>query len=355
MSEGGTDSIHDDDRGPGRWRTIALFVLTATTIVGCMFFLNTLLFSIVGAITLAVVTQPLADLLRRRIGSTWTATLLVIAISIALLLPLFFIMRNLISEAMVAVAYVQNGSAAESLHRIASNHPKVGGWLQKGIDHLTPGDTGRQIAGWAAPTLGRGLQALVSGVTDGVLLLFFYFFLVRDQKKAVGTLQSLLPLRSGEIHDFVHRMAEVIQAIFAGRVLIAVIQGTLAGLAYWLLGVPAALLWGSITVVCCLVPAFGSFVAWIPIAIYLGLAQSWIKAGILAAWGGVVIANLDNFLYPVLVGKKADLHTAVIFVAIFGGLAVFGISGFVLGPMLIAAAMLLLQFWKERTSGTSPF
>lgn len=106
---------------------------------------------------------------------------------------------------------------------------------------------------------------------------------------------------------------------------------------------------------CCLVPAFGAFIAWIPIALYLGLADSWTKALILALWGGIVVSNIDNVLYPVLVGQRTNLHTAVIFVAIFGGVAVFGLSGFILGPVLVAATMLLLHVWKERlgTAGKS--
>ena len=86
---------------------------------------------------------------------------------------------------------------------------------------------------------------------------------------------------------------------------------------------------------------------------YLGLSQSWTKAALLAAWGGIVVSNVDNVLYPVLVGRKTNLHTAVIFVAIFGGLALFGVSGIVLGPVIVAGTMFLLQVWKRYVQATA--
>jgi predicted PurR-regulated permease PerM len=198
------------------------------------------------------------------------------------------------------------------------------------------------------------LQAMSKGVVDTVLMLFFYFFLVRDETLAINTLEGLLPMRSNEAFDFVRRLGEVIEAIFTGRILVAMLQGFLAGAAYRLLGVHEAILWGFVTFLCCLIPAFGAFLAWVPIALFLGLADSWTKALILAAWCGAVVLPLESFLYPILIGKRTDLHTAVIFVAIFGGLALFGFSGFVIGPVLVASAMLLLEIWKARFAEAPP-
>ncbi len=336
-----------------RWRAVALFVLTSCCLLACLLFLHTLLFSVVGAITLAVVTQPLSAWMRRRMSKSWAAAAMVLLIGLAVFVPLFFLIKHLVVQAIALVRFVTSGGMDDFLQQLAVRHTTLGGLLQNGVDQLAPRASGKAVAGWMAPKLALGLQATVKGIADGVLLLFFYFFLVRDEARAVPALEAVLPLRNDEAFDFVRKLREVIQAIFAGRMLIAMLQGTTAGLAYWVLGVPGALLWGFVTFLCCLIPAFGAFIAWVPIVLYLGLAQSWTKALILAVWCGAVVSTMDNFLYPMLVGKKTDLHTAVIFIAIFGGLAVFGVSGFVVGPVLVAATMLLLQVWKQRLTETS--
>ena len=335
------------------WRMIALFVLTAACVIGSLLFTRELLFSVVCAIALAVVTQPLTVLLEKRLSPALTATISVLLITLALLIPLYFILRDLVGEGITFVQYVQNGSAEATLNRIAQTHPKVGGYLRQAAQQADLPGIARRVAGSAAKPIAIFFSQVASGLTSAVLLLFFYFFLVRDHREARQTLASFLPLPAADTHDLLHQTGEVVQAIFAGRFVIAAIQGVLAGLAYLLLGVPGALLWGSLTVICCLVPAFGSFVAWVPIALYLGLTQSWIKAAILAVWGGLVVGNVDNVLYPALVGKRTDLHTAVIFVAIFGGVGVFGISGFILGPVIIAVCLFLLKFWKRWSATAS--
>lgn len=326
---------------------LALFLLTLACVVLSLLFTRALLSSIVGAVALAVCTQPLTLWMQKRLSASLTATVSVLLVTLALLVPLFFIVRDLVGEGVTLIHFVQNGSAEQTLNRIARNHPGVGGYVQRAAQEADLPGMARRIAGSAAGPVAAFFGGVASGLTSAVLLLFFYFFLVRDHQKAKQSLASFLPLQPADTDDLLRQTGEVVQAIFAGRFVIALIQGVLAGLAYLLLGVPGALLWTSITVVCCLVPAFGSFVAWVPIALYLGLTQSWIKAAILAVWGGLFVGNVDNVLYPALVGKRTDLHTAVIFVAILGGVALFGISGFIIGPVVVAVTLFLLNVWKR--------
>lgn len=333
---------------PASFRAVTLFLLTAIGVAICFGLVHVLLFPITGAIVLAVGLRFPFAWMRRHTGPSAAAGLLLAALCVAVLLPGFFIVRSLTGEVMATVHYVQSGAADQDFHRLTAKHPTIGNHLQQAVDQLTPDQAGRRIAGQAAMWLGRGLQGFVSGLTELVLMLFFLFFLLRDQDKAEQSLASLIPLGQAATQHFLSQLGDLTYAVFVGRLLIAAIQGTLAGLAYWLLGVPGALLWAVLTSLFCLVPAFGAFIAWIPIAIYLGLADSWTKALILAVWGGLVVGNIDNVLYPMLVGRRTSLHTVVIFVAIFGGVALFGFAGFVLGPVAVSATMLLLQAWKER-------
>ncbi len=146
-------------------------------------------------------------------------------------------------------------------------------------------------------------------------------------------------------------MRDTIYATIYGTVAVALVQGALGGLMFWWLGLPAPLLWGKVMALLAIVPIFGAFVVWIPAAIFLALEGSWGKALILVAWGGIVIALIDNLLYPSLVGNKLRLHTVPVFIAIVGGLAVFGAAGVVLGPVTLALAVALIDIWRRRTAG----
>jgi predicted PurR-regulated permease PerM len=118
---------------------------------------------------------------------------------------------------------------------------------------------------------------------------------------------------------------------------------------FWWLGLPAPLLWGVVMGLLAIVPVFGAFVVWIPAAAFLALDGHWARAAILTVWGGVVIGWIDNILYPMLVGNRLRLHTVAAFVAVVGGLTVFGVSGVVLGPLIVATTLTLLQIWQART------
>ena len=133
-----------------------------------------------------------------------------------------------------------------------------------------------------------------------------------------------------------------------GHFLVAAIQGLAAWIAFAILGISSAPLLGVATAFFAMVPSFGAFVVWLPIAIYLAIMHHWIQAGILVAVGTLVISTLDNILYPVLVGTQLRLHTAPIFISIVGGIWLFGISGLILGPIVFALAQSLLDIWRER-------
>jgi predicted PurR-regulated permease PerM len=144
----------------------------------------------------------------------------------------------------------------------------------------------------------------------------------------------------------------VIAASVYGVLVIAVIQGILGGLAFWALGLPSPLLWGVVMIFLSMIPMAGSFVVWVPAAGYLGLSGHWGKALILAVWGTFVIGTVDNFLRPKLVGERTKLHELFIFFSVLGGLQVFGVIGLVLGPVIVAVTIALLDVLRQSDDPT---
>jgi predicted PurR-regulated permease PerM len=135
------------------------------------------------------------------------------------------------------------------------------------------------------------------------------------------------------------RFSTVIRATVKGTLVVAAIQGTLGGLAFWFLGVRVPLLWGTLMALLSLIPAFGTALVWLPVAIYFLLAGAVWQGLALMAYGALVIGLIDNLLRPLLVGRNAHIPDYVVFITTLGGIAVFGINGFVLGPAIAAMFM----------------
>ena len=158
-----------------------------------------------------------------------------------------------------------------------------------------------------------------------------------------------MPLSESETDYLLSGIGNTIQATVLGRFVVAGMQGLVAGITFATVGVAGASLLGVITVLFAMVPSFGAFIVWLPVAIYLAATHHWMQAAIVVAIGSLIISTLDNFFYPVLVGTRLQLHTATIFLSILGGILFFGASGLVLGPVSFAIAEALLVIWRQRT------
>lgn len=145
-------------------------------------------------------------------------------------------------------------------------------------------------------------------------------------------------------------VSDTVHATFYGTVVIAIVQGTLGGLIFWWLGLPAPLLWGIVMGLLAVVPVLGAFVIWVPAAIFLVLEGSEGKALLLTLWGTVVVGGIDNLLYPMLVGRRLKMHTVLAFISIVGGLIVFGASGLILGPVIFTVTRFLLEIWSSQSA-----
>jgi predicted PurR-regulated permease PerM len=202
------------------------------------------------------------------------------------------------------------------------------------------------------PALQRATGAVLSGgvwaAINAVVTLFLLFYFLRDHSQAKRLIQRLLPLADREAEYLFEKAHAMIQHTLYGTLLVSAVQGALGGLMFWFLGLPGPFLWGVVMGLLSIVPVLGAFVIWIPAAVFLALQGSWVKAGILMGWGTVVVGLIDNWLYPVLVGKATRVHAVPMFVALVGGLVVFGAAGLVLGPLVLAVTWSLLEILKER-------
>lgn len=332
------------------WKQITFYLLTLAILVLCGLLLYPFFVAILGAIVLAVITQRPYNWLASKIRHRSTAAVVaVILIMMAVIVPGYFLVQSIGEQALHAVSVLRNDASQQKFSEFIGGHPDLASRIEIISGSIDPGHAAQTTATFVGSKLAGALGNSIRAITQIVVMVFILFFLLRDRDQALAFLRSLLPLREHESHELLERLGDTIYATALGRLAVAVVQGVLAGLAFWMLGVPGIILWAFTTAVVAMIPAFGAFLVWGPIAIYLGLSGHWGKALLLAIWGGVIVSTIDNFLYPILVGTRLRSHTATILISILGGIAVFGIIGVILGPVIFTLAATLLEFWRNRT------
>ncbi|MEQ9564772.1 MAG: AI-2E family transporter, partial [Pseudomonadales bacterium] len=212
------------------------------------------------------------------------------------------------------------------------------GDLQNQLSDAAMGATG--YIAQNAFVLGQGTLGFFISLA---LMLYVAFFMLRDGDKLVQMLIRALPLGNEREHLLFAKFAEVVRATVKGNLLVAIIQGSLGGLIFWVLGINGALLWGVVMTLLSLIPVVGAGLIWAPVAIYLFAVGDLTESLILTAFGAGVIGLIDNLLRPILVGRDTKLPDYIVLLSTLGGFALFGINGFVLGPLVAA---LFIAFWQ---------
>jgi predicted PurR-regulated permease PerM len=318
--------------------------------------------ALVWALTLAVMGAPVERFLRRRTGSPGLAagsTLLLCAIGVVI--PVITVASALLNEIIAGAGTYGALFSGSGLAELQQTFPRLAA-LVSGVPQWL--DL-QQVVQFLAAQLGRWSGALVQQSANGMftLLLTFYFlfYLLRDRDRALAALRGLLPLTHGEFDELIEKTSQTVFASVYATAAVAVLQGLLGGLMFWWLGLPAPVFWGVVMGLLAIVPFLGAFVVWVPVAMGLALSGNWLEAVVLTVWGTVVVGLIDNILYPILVGKRLSLHPMLSFIAIIGGLLLFGAHGIVLGPLTFATAQAVLHIWRSRIApqrvdsiGTAP-
>ncbi len=305
--------------------------------------------SLAWAVALAIPTHPIYDWLRERLGHrNLAAGLTVFAVAVVIVAPLVFLFQEVVGQAADALAAAQAAIVSGEWLGALEQYPRVmsflrwaeslwdvRGAIERAVTSITP-----QIASVLAGSFWLGAQFLIT------FFLLFYFY--RDRRPIMNRLRALIPLSRAEADEVFSRINDTVFATLYGTLAIAAVQGAMGGLMFWWLGLPAPLFWGTVMALLAIIPVLGAFVVWIPAAVYLALAGFWIKAIILAAWGNFVVGTIDNILFPIFVGERIRVHTVPVFIAVVGGIFVFGASGVILGPVVLALTFALIDIWRRR-------
>jgi predicted PurR-regulated permease PerM len=334
-----------------RW--IAVLAGTAIALYVCWLMLKPFVSVLGWAAVLVIVFYPIHKRIATRVKGRGLNAL----ISSTLVIVVFVAPLAVLSVALATELGVAARNAPGYVARVIDPATPVFGGLSRWIHDrfaLDPQTSKafvvEQLKNAGVVLLGQSfglLGNIVGGIFRAFFIIFTMYYLFRDGDKIVRSLPRVMPLTHEQSAAIIRRTTEVVSASVYGVVTISMLQGLLAGFAFWFLGVPSPILWAVVLAFICMIPVAGSFFVWLPASIYLILTGHWTKGILLSIWGAFVISTVDNFLRPKLINNQTKLHELFIFFSVLGGISVFGLLGIVMGPVVLAITLGLLSTFQE--------
>jgi predicted PurR-regulated permease PerM len=330
-------------------RAIALALLAAVGIYLCYRLAQPCIPSLVWAGALALVSTPFHRWIEARVGRpNLAAAFSLIVIGLLVVAPATWFAQTLAEQATLVPENIQKQIAAGKWHMAGGQHPQLAHFLALVERQVSSPENASMAATWLKTTLSRLAKESAIAAFQVCLTSYFLFFFLRDRFRVLKAIRSFLPLSESETNTLFCRVKDTIHAILYGMLALSALQGLLGGLMFWWLGVPSPWFWAMVAALFAFVPVVDTFVLWLPAAVYLGLEGRWGEALGVAVLGSLLVRAIETFLYPVLVKDRLRVPSVSIFVALVGGLLLFGWSGLVLGPVILTVTSALLEICAKR-------
>lgn len=319
-----------------------LFLLLLKPFFGVMFW----------ACAIAILFYPLQSRLQRRWPnhSNLTALSTLIVCMLVGIIPMLFLIMSFLQEGIGLYQRLQDSELDLGVYfdRVKQAFPIVQTAMDRfDIDQNNIREQLTNIAITASRFVAENAVQFGQGTMQFFinlgLMLYVTFFMLRDGSTIIKLLVRALPIGDEREYLLFGKFAEVTRATIKGNLVVAIVQGCLGGVIFWVLGIPSALFWGAVMTLLSLIPVVGAGLIWLPVAIYLFATGAWMQGMVLTAFGAGVIGLVDNILRPVLVGRDTKLPDYIVLLSTLGGLVMFGINGFVIGPLIAA---LFFAFWQ---------
>ncbi len=299
---------------------------------------------------LAIIFMPVHRRILRRLGQRPNLSALAsVALCILIvIIPLILITGALVQEGAVLYHQLSSGlvNPGQYFEQALRALPA---WVRDELAHVGIGDMeslkvtlssgavrASKFLATQAFNIGQNTFEFVVGLA---VMLYLLFFLLRDGQDLGRHLEQLIPLSDEHKSQLFRKFATVVRATVKGNLVVAATQGLLGGIIFWLLGIDGALLWGVLMGFLSLLPAVGAAIVWVPFAAFFLLTGAIWKGTILVLFCVLVIGLVDNLMRPLLVGKDTKMPDYVILISTLGGLTLFGLNGFVIGPLIAALFM----------------
>jgi len=317
-------------------------------------------FSILAwAAILTIIFYPPFKLVNRffRNRRAWAALTMTIVVIIAIVIPAGFLL-NLIARELLDIYQYCEQSIAEGRHITFFQGLKQIGLVQRIgealdryfdlsqidletflLDNLRK--LNMYIAG-QAPKFIKGLSAII---LKFLLMSVTLFFLFKDGEQVLTTIKALLPFTATERDNILRKIVEMIQATIYGGIVVALVQGGMGALGFLIVGLGSPLFWGTVMALLSFMHIVGPFMVWVPATVFLLFQGAYTKAAILGIWGVTMVSLSDNFLRPLIISGRTQIHPLLIFFSVLGGLMVFGFLGVIAGPLVITICLAIIDIY----------
>lgn len=332
-----------------------LILLLAVTVL-FFYMLNPVFAPVFWACAVSLLFYPVQVRLCKRWGDrpnliAFTTLLLCIVVAV---IPMLLILSSFVQQGASLYAKIESGeiNPQDYVDRLQTTVPylqRLLDWLGMDMDSLKEQTTTGALAAssFAAKHVMFLGQSTFRFFLSLGLMLYLTYFLLRDGSRLMALVARAIPLGVDRERLLLSKIAEVTRATVKGNLVVAIVQGALGGFIFWILDIEAVLLWAVAMAVLSLIPAVGAALIWLPFAIYLFTVGETGSAFVLVLYGVLVIGLSDNVLRPMLVGRDTKLPDWLVLLTTVGGLAMFGINGFVLGPLIAAVFLVSWQIFSR--------
>jgi predicted PurR-regulated permease PerM len=319
---------------------------------------------LIVAAAFAVILFPVYRIIKSNLKiekprSNIAAFITVVLFMVVVIVPVFLIAGKIYSEIQTLYAILTDESGRS---QVINNLNTISQSLSHRLFDLFPAYTFdslniteyfKSALEWIFSNLDRVFSGLakVAGYAFVFMLALFYF--LRDGRIILKNFISWSPLLDTHDKYITDTLKKAIKSVFAGTVVVSLIQGLLTGVGFALFGIPAPAVWGSIAAVAAFIPGIGTSLVLIPGVIYLGAFHGYGPAIGLLIWGIIAVGLVDNILGPYLINRGIQVHQFLILISVLGGLVVFGVVGFLLGPLILALLFALLEIYRHSFSGSA--
>lgn len=342
-----------------------LFFLLILSIIACYLMLRPYLNAIILALLLSTLLHPVNEKFeewvkgRKNLAAFFSCVLLVLVV----VLPLTFMTVALIQQGIQAVTAIYDWAASGKYNELL-DHP----WSQRfvvlgdeylpqiqklfpdlDLENLRLDKTLLNVSSWLTTTLlsqGSSIFGNFAGVVvQFFLMIFAFFFIIRDREKIFKGILHLVPLSSSHERKIIEKVAAVSRSVLLGTLVTALAQGAAGGIAFHIAGLPG-LFWGAVMAFTSLIPVIGTWLIWVPAAGYLFLSGRWGYGIFMVLWCGILVSSIDNFIRPMFMKESGGGSMLLIFFSILGGLHLFGVIGLLYGPLIVGLTLVLLYIYS---------
>lgn len=331
------------------------FLLALLLLLGWISFqvIGVFLNYLVSGLFIAYLAYPGYRWLHKRVRYAPAAALLMlIGITAMVLVPLFFIILELVQELADLLFVLSDPRTLEAwITQMQIGFYEFVGRDPETIDPETRDTLVQSILPIAQSAISRMgtliIQQLPAALIGVFVMLYIMYYAFVDGHKFIDIIRDILPMQEAHRDLMFHEIGNVIRAVMFGQVLTSLIQAVLAGIGYAVFGVPNAILWSVVTFVLALLPVIGPPLVWAPWGLVL-IAQGDTFAGVgLIIYSAIMVSSIDNIIRPKLIGDRAHIHPTVVLLGVLGGVVVFGFAGIIMGPLVLSVFVTILNVYRK--------